>query len=428
MKKTITENGVEYISAKDASLATGYARDYISRLCRQQKVSGSLVEKNWYVDLGSLEMFSKNAEIAAEARREELRRRARIAIERVPSTTNNDNENSPIVRSFIASLNAQTENGERRPSEQIGVKSSAHVSEASLWRETGGRLVALMLAFAFAYGILAAANPAAAVYTYHEVRNGGEMVIQIARHDVSNAIAALDADQTIQAQTNPISLTAATAFAADFTRHFREISSDSVSQFLHNTAQWITEIHTVVASVLEETIASLHRQSGKNMRISPSSEPSASHYTQSQTPPLRGIALDYSFLLEDQPEITRLGRAPQIDDFAKRQSSSSDTNAARASLTASAAASKAHEITRSAPDDQLNTSSAVTPDHYVGITHQEILCIGTEGDETCIAKTQFDALLANLTSSPPLSETASRTPGDSISFARPTSEAKGTTN
>src|SRR3989338_4613562 len=39
-----------YISVKDASSLTGYSKDYISRLCRQNLVAGRLIGRVWFVD------------------------------------------------------------------------------------------------------------------------------------------------------------------------------------------------------------------------------------------------------------------------------------------------------------------------------------------------------------------------------------------
>ena len=44
----------EYISAGQASKKSEYTSDYIGQLCRTQKISGKLVGRTWYVDLGEL--------------------------------------------------------------------------------------------------------------------------------------------------------------------------------------------------------------------------------------------------------------------------------------------------------------------------------------------------------------------------------------
>ncbi len=60
-------NGVRLLSARDIAREHGYVRDYISRLCRQGKVSGRQLGRLWYVDASSFDEF--------------LRQRARSAAE-----------------------------------------------------------------------------------------------------------------------------------------------------------------------------------------------------------------------------------------------------------------------------------------------------------------------------------------------------------
>ncbi|MCX6701849.1 MAG: hypothetical protein NTX96_01480, partial [Candidatus Zambryskibacteria bacterium] len=49
-----------YISVKEASLLTGYAKDYISKLCRQQLVVSKMIGRAWFVDEESILKY-KNA-------------------------------------------------------------------------------------------------------------------------------------------------------------------------------------------------------------------------------------------------------------------------------------------------------------------------------------------------------------------------------
>ncbi len=54
MDQELILDGKKFISSKRLSLETGYAGDYISRLCRDKKIEGKLVGRNWYVNLDSL--------------------------------------------------------------------------------------------------------------------------------------------------------------------------------------------------------------------------------------------------------------------------------------------------------------------------------------------------------------------------------------
>src|SRR3989344_2040883 len=129
----ITHNGKEYISVKSASRASGYARDYISRLCRKEKISGRLVGKNWFVDLDSLTAFAVTQKRAAEARSEELSRQSRDIETKInpgeeSGALNADirkveppvSHHTPIVHSFAAALAAQDAKSKSRPVAQVG--------------------------------------------------------------------------------------------------------------------------------------------------------------------------------------------------------------------------------------------------------------------------------------------------------------------
>jgi hypothetical protein len=46
-------NGARYCSAREIADTHGYERDYVARLCRQGKVSGHQLGRNWYVHVES---------------------------------------------------------------------------------------------------------------------------------------------------------------------------------------------------------------------------------------------------------------------------------------------------------------------------------------------------------------------------------------
>ena len=68
MSDEIFFNGAKFISANDASSASGLTRDYIARLCRDRKVIGRRVGKNWYVSEPSLKKFLVHREYTASSR------------------------------------------------------------------------------------------------------------------------------------------------------------------------------------------------------------------------------------------------------------------------------------------------------------------------------------------------------------------------
>ena len=72
MSDEIYLDGVRYISAGDSAALSGFTRDYIARLCKDGKISGRRVGKQWYANLESLQKFILGQEHARARRREEL--------------------------------------------------------------------------------------------------------------------------------------------------------------------------------------------------------------------------------------------------------------------------------------------------------------------------------------------------------------------
>ena len=65
-------DGVKYILAADAGKHAGLTRDYVTRLCREGKVSGTQAGKNWYVNQEALHSFILMKEREQISRSEEL--------------------------------------------------------------------------------------------------------------------------------------------------------------------------------------------------------------------------------------------------------------------------------------------------------------------------------------------------------------------
>ncbi|MEK7093336.1 MAG: hypothetical protein AAB927_02520, partial [Patescibacteria group bacterium] len=74
MSNEIFFDGKQYISANDASALSGLTRDYIARLCREGKLLGKRVGKNWYAENASLRSFLVGQEYNKSLRREALAR------------------------------------------------------------------------------------------------------------------------------------------------------------------------------------------------------------------------------------------------------------------------------------------------------------------------------------------------------------------
>ena len=57
MSDEIFFEGKRYISAYEAASLAGFTRDYVARLCREGKIRGRRVGRNWYVESNELQSF-----------------------------------------------------------------------------------------------------------------------------------------------------------------------------------------------------------------------------------------------------------------------------------------------------------------------------------------------------------------------------------
>ncbi|MHB1086757.1 MAG: helix-turn-helix domain-containing protein, partial [Minisyncoccota bacterium] len=72
MSDEIFFDGQRFISAAEASSTADLSRDYVARLCRDGKVKGRRIGKNWYVHEDSLKQFLIEQNHAKEIRRGQL--------------------------------------------------------------------------------------------------------------------------------------------------------------------------------------------------------------------------------------------------------------------------------------------------------------------------------------------------------------------
>lgn len=71
-----------YLSSKDAGAILGYTHDYISRLCRQGKMSGIQKGREWYVTKEELDAFKQRHEVELQEKKKELSKKfSRIRLE-----------------------------------------------------------------------------------------------------------------------------------------------------------------------------------------------------------------------------------------------------------------------------------------------------------------------------------------------------------
>lgn len=72
MSKVLTINGKEYVQSTELSTTFKYSSDYIAKLAREEKIIGTLIGRQWFIEPESLKTFLVKAEIEKNIRKEEI--------------------------------------------------------------------------------------------------------------------------------------------------------------------------------------------------------------------------------------------------------------------------------------------------------------------------------------------------------------------
>ena len=73
MSHSFTVNGKEYLPSTLLAVSFGYTSDYIGKLAREEKILGTQVGRQWFVEPESLKIFLQKSEVEKELRKQELR-------------------------------------------------------------------------------------------------------------------------------------------------------------------------------------------------------------------------------------------------------------------------------------------------------------------------------------------------------------------
>ncbi|MBP6924091.1 MAG: helix-turn-helix domain-containing protein [Candidatus Pacebacteria bacterium] len=85
MKSGLEINGAELQNIRAAAERTGYSRDYITRLAREEKIIASQIGRQWFVDIDSLKEYATEVANEQSFRHQQLseeRRQERLAQEK----------------------------------------------------------------------------------------------------------------------------------------------------------------------------------------------------------------------------------------------------------------------------------------------------------------------------------------------------------
>ena len=78
MTQSLVINGKEYVPSNVLASQCGYSHDYIGKLAREEKILGTQVGRQWFIEPGSLNTYLAQVEIEKKIRKEELRRVRKI--------------------------------------------------------------------------------------------------------------------------------------------------------------------------------------------------------------------------------------------------------------------------------------------------------------------------------------------------------------
>lgn len=78
MTQSLVINGKEYLPSNVLAERFAYSSDYLGKLAREEKILGTLIGRQWFIEPESLKLFLAQAEVSKRIRQEELRRQRKL--------------------------------------------------------------------------------------------------------------------------------------------------------------------------------------------------------------------------------------------------------------------------------------------------------------------------------------------------------------
>jgi len=78
MSQSFTVNGKEYLQSNVLASSFGYTSDYIGKLAREEKIIGTQVGRQWFIEPESFKFFLHKSQVEKELRKVELRQLRKI--------------------------------------------------------------------------------------------------------------------------------------------------------------------------------------------------------------------------------------------------------------------------------------------------------------------------------------------------------------
>ncbi len=244
MTDEIFFDGAKYISAQEAASSSDLTRDYISRLCRDRKVKGRRIGKNWYVSEPSFRQFLMQREYAASERSQTLVENRIREYKTANAPSDELHTNLPSSEGIKVQLAQALAASEQSPITRLlhapsgigtAALSAAHVPVYALTpaMDLAHKLIALTLAFTLIFGAFALVDPSYAQYAADSAHD--EV------HTLADAASHIDAPQIMHSA--PVEFTAA---AVDSSNLFGSILGSALAV----ASNWNSSLNTLAAQIV----------------------------------------------------------------------------------------------------------------------------------------------------------------------------------
>ncbi|HWP61702.1 MAG TPA: hypothetical protein VN495_03795, partial [Candidatus Paceibacterota bacterium] len=188
-------DGKKFISSKEASNITGYAQDYISRLCRGKKIRGRLVGKNWFINLESLVEFNADQMVAAQKRRLELVSSSKGVRATAPKHSQSTSLFKEMAERALVAATPSRATASIAEATQKSIHAVTHAATSSL----ALRLQAAAMASFFAFGTIFLFAPSYAAFAVNSTRDEGQQIASSLLHTDASALASQTSDAFVAA-------------------------------------------------------------------------------------------------------------------------------------------------------------------------------------------------------------------------------------
>ncbi len=286
--------GKRYIPASEAAMIGGFTGDYISRLCRDGRLTARRVGKNWFVEQSSIEAFlvdqeyhrSKRSESLSRLRAEEYRAATREPLVAAPSSAAIQHvgkvrgESQQALKKGASALIAKMQDDIRAPSRALQLIPLSQGAGAP-FVEAGQKLIALTLTMTIIFGVYATVDPKAASYSMREVRDDLAAGVQ-APHGLARAVLAAEThEQHVLASITARPQVAAAGIPGYFSDAAAAFAKSVARSFSTNINEFVYAIAFPEALVSSQSVVPITRSGAVSLSIEPYARATSAAITRS---------------------------------------------------------------------------------------------------------------------------------------------------